>query len=92
MDETETANWQRRGPGDLHPNHSGSPADPRGDRASLPVLVLAIVAAGAVLVTFVFTTLIHESASIVTMLAIVVLSIGLDNGWKHSRPSRSVPV
>ena len=90
MDETETANWQRRGPGDLHPHHSGSPADPRGDRASLPMPVLAIVAAGAVLVTFVFTTLIHES--IVTMLAIVVLSIDLDYGWKHSRPSRSVPV
>jgi len=60
--------------------------------ASLPMLVLAIVAVGAVLVTFVFTTLIHESASIVTLLAIVVLSIGLDYGWKYRRPSRSVPV
>ena len=60
--------------------------------ASLPMLVLAIVAVGAVLVTFVFTTLIHESASIVTLPAIVVLSIGLDYGWKHSRPDRSVPV
>jgi len=60
--------------------------------ASLPMLVLAIVAVGAVLVTFVFTTLIHESASIVTLLAIVVLSIGLDYGWKYRRPSRSVTV
>ena len=60
--------------------------------ASLPMLVLAIVAAGAVLVTFVFTTLIHEPASIVTLLAIVVLSIGLDYGWKRSRPSSPVPV
>src|SRR5689334_225896 len=60
--------------------------------ANLPMLVLAIVAAGAVFVTFVFTTLIHEPASIVTLLAIVVLSIGLDYGWKRSRPSSPVPV
>ncbi len=60
--------------------------------ANLPMLVLAIVAAGAVLVTFVFTTLIHEPASIATLLGILVLSIGLDYGWKRSRPSRPVPV
>ena len=60
--------------------------------ASLPMLVLAIVAAGAVLVTFVFTTLIHEPASIATLLGILVLSIGLDYGWKRSRPSSPVPV
>jgi hypothetical protein len=60
--------------------------------ASLPMLVLAIVAAGAVFVTFVFTTLIHEPASIATLLGIVVLSIGLDYGWKRSRPSSPVPV
>ena len=51
--------------------------------ASLLMLILAIAAAGAVLVTFVFTTLIHEPASIVTLLAILVLSIGLDYGWKR---------
>ena len=51
--------------------------------ASLPMLILAIAASGAVLVTFVFTTLIHEPASIVTLLAILVLSIGLDYGWKQ---------
>jgi amino acid transporter len=60
--------------------------------AKLPILLLAIVAAGAVFVTFVFTTLIHEPASIVTLLVIVVLSIGLDYGWKRSRPSSPVPV
>ena len=60
--------------------------------AKLPMLVLAIVAAGAVFVTFVFTTLIHEPASIVTLVAIVALSIGLDYGWKRSRPSSPVPV
>ena len=60
--------------------------------ASLPILILAIVAAGAVLLTFVFTTLIHEPASIVTLVAIVALSIGLDYGWKRSRPSSPMPV
>lgn len=51
--------------------------------ASLPILILAIAAAVAVLVTFVFTSLIHEPASIAAMLAILALSIGLDFGWKH---------
>ena len=60
--------------------------------ASLPMLLLAIVAAGAVLVTFVFTTLIHEPASIATLLGILVLSVGLDYGWKRNRPSSPVPV
>jgi hypothetical protein len=55
-------------------------------------LILAIVAAGAVFVTFLFTTLIHEPASIITLLVILVLSIGLDYGWKRSRPSRPVPI
>jgi len=60
--------------------------------AKLPILILAIVAAGAVFLTFVFTTLIHEPASIVTILVILVLSIGLDYGWKRSRPRRPVSV
>jgi amino acid transporter len=60
--------------------------------ASLPILVLAIVAAGAVLVTFVFTTLIHEPASIVTLAGILLLSVALDYGWKRSHPSHPVPV
>jgi hypothetical protein len=51
--------------------------------ASLPVLVLAIAAAAAVFVTFVFTTLIHEPASMVTLLGVLVVSIALDYGWKH---------
>ena len=37
-----------------------------------------------VLVTFIFTTLIHEPASIVTLLAILALSIALDFGWKRT--------
>ncbi len=60
--------------------------------ASLPILILAIAAAAAVFVTFVFTTLIHEPASIITLLAIVVLGIGLDYGWKRSHPASPAQV
>ena len=52
--------------------------------ASTVVLSLAIASAGVVLVTFVFTTLIHEPASVITLLAILVLSIALDVGWKRT--------
>jgi hypothetical protein len=47
------------------------------------------MAAGAVFVTFVFTTLIHELASIVTILGILLLSIGLDYGWKRGHTGAS---
>jgi amino acid transporter len=57
--------------------------------ASAAVLVLAIAAAGAVLVTFVFTTLIHEPASIATLLGIFVLSVALDFGWKATGSGRA---
>jgi L-asparagine transporter-like permease len=60
--------------------------------AKLPILILAILAAGAVFVTFVFTTLIHEPASIVTLAGILLLSVALDYGWKRSHPSHPVPV
>jgi amino acid transporter len=57
--------------------------------ASVAVLAVAIVAAGGVLLTFVFTTLIHEPASMVTLGAILVLSAGLDFGWKRVRTGRA---
>jgi L-asparagine transporter-like permease len=60
--------------------------------ARLPILILALVAAGAVLLTFVFTTLIHEPASIVTLLAILALSVGLDYGWKRNHPHHPLEV
>jgi amino acid transporter len=53
------------------------------------VLALAIGAAAVVLVTFVFTTLIHEPASIVTLLAVLALSFALDFGWKRVRDNRA---
>ena len=60
--------------------------------ASAAVLTLAIVAAGGVLLTFVFTTLIHEPASLVTLGVILVLSAGLDFGWKRVRSDRTAQV
>ena len=62
--------------------------------ASVAVLAVAIATAAGVLLTFIFTTLIHEPASMVTLLAILVLSAALDFGWKRVRARRSehVPV
>jgi phosphatidylserine synthase len=60
--------------------------------ANVLILVTAIAAASVVLVTFVFTTLIHEPASIVMLLVILVLSIGLDYWWKRSRTGKAGPV
>jgi amino acid transporter len=53
--------------------------------ASTAMLLLAIASAGLVLVTFVVTDLIHEPASLVTLLVILVLSVALDLGWKRRR-------
>jgi amino acid transporter len=53
------------------------------------LLVLAIGSAGVVLVTFVFTDLIHEPAALVTLLAIVALSVALDFWWKRRRAGRT---
>jgi amino acid transporter len=46
--------------------------------ASAAILGLAVTAAGVILVMFVVTTLIHEPASIVALLGILVLSVALD--------------
>lgn len=58
--------------------------------ANLVLLIAAIGAAGVVLVTFVFTTLIHEPASIAALLAILVLSVALDFGWKRMHTTRDL--
>jgi hypothetical protein len=52
---------------------------------------LAIAAAAVVLLTFIFTTLIHEPASMVTLLVIFLLSAGLDLGWKLRHPPGATP-
>jgi amino acid transporter len=54
------------------------------------LLWLAVVTTFIVLVTFVFTTLIHEPASLVTIVVIVALSMALDIAWKRSRDRRQV--
>src|SRR5438477_9054616 len=67
----------------------GAAGEVAGAAVWLSFLIAGFV---AVLLTFVFTTLSHEPASIATLLGVLALSIGLDYGWKHNRPSRSVPV
>ena len=59
-----------------------------GARTSL--LVLGIATTGLAFVTFVVTTLVDEPASAVTLVAIVLLAVGLDLGWKYQR-DRSFP-
>jgi L-asparagine transporter-like permease len=57
--------------------------------ANLIVLVIALAAVTITLVTFVFTTLVQEPASIVTLAAILVLSIVLDVSWSRRHPRAS---
>src|SRR6478736_2870983 len=59
--------------------------------ARTAILVLAIAASAVVLVTFVFTTLIHEPASIAALVVIFALSVGLDVGWKLHHPPGATP-
>ena len=47
------------------------------------ILVIAIASTAIVLVTFMFTTLVDEPATMVTLLAVVAISVGLDLGWKR---------
>jgi amino acid transporter len=56
--------------------------------ANTGMLVLAIATAAVVLVTFVFTDLIKEPASIATLLGILVLSVVIDLWWKRVRDGR----
>jgi amino acid transporter len=54
--------------------------------ANVVVLLLAVGTAGISLVVFVFTTLINEPASIVTLALILLLSVMLDIVWTWRRP------
>jgi amino acid transporter len=58
--------------------------------ASLVVLLLAVGTALVTLLTFTFTTLIEEPASIATLVIIVLASIGLDAWWSRQREARAV--
>ena len=57
--------------------------DVTGARRS--ILLLALAAVTVTLATFIVTTLIHEPASMVTLVAILVLSIVLDVAWSRRR-------
>ena len=57
--------------------------DVTGARRS--ILIVALVTVAITLATFTFTTLIHEPASMVTLLGILVLSIVLDVAWSRRR-------
>jgi len=50
------------------------------------------VVAAVVLVTFVFTTLIHEPVTIVALVVILALSIGLDYWLKRSSAGKAKQV
>ena len=49
------------------------------------MLVLALLVIVITLVTFIFTTLIHEPASMWTLVGILVVSVALDLGWSRVR-------
>jgi amino acid transporter len=58
--------------------------------ARLPVLLLAIASTVVVLVAFAVTTLVEEPATAVTLLAILVVSVVVDQLWKRRRATRVV--
>ncbi len=65
----------------------------RDTGARRSILVIALAAVIIALVTFTFTTLIQEPASIVTLVAILGASIVLDVGWsrRRSQPDQGGP-
>jgi amino acid transporter len=53
--------------------------------ANVVILVLALVTSLTALITFVFTTLIEEPASVVTLFVVLALSVVLDVAWARIR-------
>ena len=53
------------------------------------MLVLALLVIVVTLLTFIFTTLIHEPASIWTLVGILGVSVALDAGWSRVRNRRA---
>jgi hypothetical protein len=47
--------------------------------------VLVVASAVIVLVTFAFTTLVEEPGTAIALLVILLMSIGLDLGWRRRR-------
>jgi L-asparagine transporter-like permease len=65
----------------------------RDTGARRSILIIALAAVLVALVTFTFTTLIQEPASIVTLAAILGASVLLDLGWsrRRTRPDHGGP-
>ena len=55
--------------------------------ANVGMLWLALATAGITLITFTFTSLINEPASLATLAVILALSIGIDALWTWRRPA-----
>lgn len=55
----------------------------RDTGANRAILVVALATVTVTFLTFVFTTLVNEPASLVTLVAIVFVSIGLDVSWSR---------
>ena len=56
-------------------------------RAKVWVLWAALLSTVAVLVTFIFTTLVNEPKTMITMGVILLASVVLDLAWKHKQRS-----
>ncbi len=56
--------------------------------ARLSILLLGIATTVIVLVTFAVTTLVDEPRTLVAIAVVLLLSIGLDLGWKRARDAR----
>ncbi|HEY7738098.1 MAG TPA: APC family permease [Candidatus Limnocylindria bacterium] len=56
--------------------------------ARLSILVLALLTTLGTLVTFIFTSLIEEPATIAVLAGIILVSIGLDVGWRWAKGRR----
>ncbi|HMD57810.1 MAG TPA: hypothetical protein VKG82_10105 [Solirubrobacteraceae bacterium] len=59
-----------------------------GTQAKVWVLALAIISTVAVFATFVFTTLVNEPKTMITMGVILLVGVALDLAWKHRRRGR----
>jgi amino acid transporter len=59
--------------------------------ANLWILLLAIGTATVTLITFIFTSLIQEPASIAALIGIVLLSAALDAIWARRKPRGTAP-
>jgi amino acid transporter len=56
--------------------------------ARLSILVIGLAGTVIVLVTFAVTTLVEEPSTLVAIVVVLLVSIGVDVGWKRSRDAR----